>query len=296
MYFKFNIILIISVIKIYLNQNIEINLILTENQNFENSLEIGSIISITYSLNSSNIDSIFFNENFLILKGESSTINLDCTNNIISPSTEPNKTFTINCQTLTLGNDSEYTLDIGNGSIESSNENEIITVNVLNDISIYGNRNIIITFTLGENQEYKEGLFGLQGFFVNYELNIKNKGDFFIEPGILILKGNCDNVSVSCGYFFKEIEANNSQTVLCRTRETGNCSYYNLDVITKEISTNYQQEKLKIVVNNEKNITFKLKENVVNSDNNKCVYIKLFCKNKIYFFGFYIIIILFGIF
>ena len=281
-----------SIIKIFINQNININLILKEKQYYQSSLDLGSSIYIIYSINSTNSGIISFNENSLILKGETSTINLSCSNTI-PIGTELNKNHTISCTTLTSSSESEYTLSLGNGNITSSNENEIITANVSTNNYIYGHRNITMTFTLVENQEYKGALYGLIGFNVTYKMNVTNKGELYADPGTLILVGNCDNISVSCGYIPKGIEPNTNQNIVCRTRETGNCSYYNLEIGYKDIVSTYPNEKINIIVNNEKNITFDLKEKTDNNDNNKSYNIKLFYKNNTFFFFFFIIILIF---
>ena len=268
MYINVLLILLSNIIKISLNQNININLILKEKQFYQSSLEKGSSIYIIYTLNTTNTGIITFEENSLILKGETSTINLSCSNNTIPISTEPNKNNTLICTTLTSSSDTEYTLSLGKGKITSSNDNEKITVNVLNDNYIYGHRNITITFTLKENQEYNKKLFGLIGFNVSYVLNETNKGDLFIDPGVLILVGNCDNISMSCGYIPKGIEPNVNNNIVCRTRETGNCSYYSLDIGKKDIVSTYPNEKINIVINDENNPTFDLKKDTENVDNN----------------------------
>ena len=267
MYINVLLILLSNIIKIYLNQNININLILKEKQYYQSSLEKGSLIYIIYTLNTTNTGIINFEENSLILKGETSIINLSCSNTI-PISTEPNKNNTIICTTLTSSSDTEYTLSLGKGKITSSNNNEKITVNILNDNYIYGHRNITITFTLKENQEYNNKLFGLIGFNVSYVLNETNKGDLFIETGVLILVGNCDNISISCGYILKGIEPNVNNNIVCRTRETGNCSYYSLDIGKKDIISSYPNEKINIIINNENNPTFDLKKDTENVDNN----------------------------
>ena len=267
MYINVLLILLTNFIKIYLNQNININLILKEKQYYQSSLEKGSLIYIIYTLNTTNTGIINFEENSLILKGETSIINLSCSNTI-PISTEPNKNNTIICTTLTSSSDTEYTLSLGKGKITSSNNNEKITVNILNDNYIYGHRNITITFTLKENQEYNNKLFGLIGFNVSYVLNETNKGDLFIETGVLILVGNCDNISISCGYILKGIEPNVNNNIVCRTRETGNCSYYSLDIGKKDIISSYPNEKINIIINNENNPTFDLKKDTENVDNN----------------------------
>ena len=260
MYINVILILLSNIIKIYLNQNININLILKEKQYYQSSLEIGSSIYIIYSLNTTNIGIISFNNNSLILKGETSIINLSCSNNTISISTEPNNNNTIICTTLTSSSDTEYTLSLGEGKITSSNENEKITVNVSNDNYIYGHRNITMTFKLVENQEYDKKLFGFIGFNVTYKMNITNKGDLSIDPGCLILVGNCDNISISCGIIPKGIEPNIEHNIVCRNRETGNCSYYSLDIGKKDIVSTYPNEKINIVINDENNPTFDLKK------------------------------------
>ena len=267
MYINVLLILLSNIIKIYLNQNININLILKEKQYYQSSLEKGSLIYIIYTLNTTNTGIINFEENSLILKGETSIINLSCSNTI-PISTEPNKNFTLICTTLTSSSDTEYTLSLGKGKITSSNNNEKITVNILNDNYIYGHRNITITFTLKENQEYNNKLFGLIGFNVSYVLNETNKGDLFIETGVLILVGNCDNISISCGYILKGIEPNVNNNIVCRTRETGNCSYYSLDIGKKDIISSYPNEKINIIINNENNPTFDLIKDTENVDNN----------------------------
>ena len=267
MYINVILILLSNIIKISLNQNINVNLILKEKQYYQSSLEKGSLIYIIYTLNTTNTGIINFEENSLILKGETSIINLSCSNTI-PISTEPNKNNTIICTTLTSSSDTEYTLSLGKGKITSSNDNEKITVNVLNDNYIYGHRNITITFTLKENQEYNKKLFGLIGFNVSYVLNETNKGDLFIDPGVLILVGNCDNISMSCGYIPKGIEPNVNNNIVCRTRETGNCSYYSLDFGKKDIVSSYPNEKINIIINNENNPNFDLKKDTENVDNN----------------------------
>ena len=289
MYINVILILLSNIIKIYLNQNININLILKEKQYYQSSLEKGSLIYIIYSLNTTNSGIISFNENSLILKGESSTINLSCSNNTIPISTEPNINNTIICTTLTSSSETEYTLSLGNGNITSSNENEKITVNISNDNYIYGHRNITLIFKLVENQEYDEKLFGLISFNVTYKINVTNKGDLDIVPGVLVLVGNCDNISISCGYISKGIEPNVEQNIICRTRETGNCSYYSLDIGKKDIVSSYPNEKINIVINNEKNTTFDLKKETENVDNNNN---KSYNINfNIFFFLFFYIII-----
>ena len=289
MYINFIILLLSNIIKIFINQNININLVLKEKQYYQSSLDLGSIIYIIYSINSTNSGIISFNENSLILKGETSTINLSCSNTI-PIGTESNKNHTINCTTLTSSSDSEYTLGLGNGRIISSNENESISVNVSTNNYIYGHRNITLTFTLVENQEYKDALFGLIGFYVNYKMNATNKGEIYVDSGTLFLVGNCDYIPISCGYIPKGIKPNINQSILCRNRETGNCSYYNLAVGNKDIVSNYPNEKINVVIDDEKNITFNLKEKTDNVDNNKSNNIKLFYKNNIFFFFFLILI------
>jgi hypothetical protein len=290
MYINVLLILLSNIIKISLNQNININLILKEKQYYQSSLEKGSSIYIIYTLNTTNIGIITFEENSLILKGETSTINLSCSNTI-PISTEPNKNNTLICTTLTSSSDTEYTLSLGKGKITSSNDNEKIAVNVLNDNYIYGHRNITMTFTLKENQEYNKKLFGLIGFNVTYKINETNKGDLNIEPGVLILVGNCDTISISCGFIPKGIEPNVDQNIVCRTRETGNCSYYSLDVGKKDIVSTYPNEKINIIINNDNNPTFDLKKDTENVDSNKGYNINY--KNNIFFFFFFIIILIF---
>jgi hypothetical protein len=267
MYINVLLILLTNFIKIYLNQNININLILKEKQYYQSSLEKGTLIYIIYTLNSTNNGIITFEENSLILKGETSTINLSCSNTI-PISTEPNKNFTLICTTLTSSSDTEYTLSLGKGKIISSNQNEKITVNVSNNNYIYGHRNITMIFTLKENQVYNKKLFGLIGFNVSYIMNETNKGDLYIDPGVLILVGNCDNISISCGYIPKGNEPNVNQNIVCRTRETGNCSYYSLDIGKKDIVSTYPNEKINIIINDENNPTFDLKKDTENVDNN----------------------------
>ena len=292
MYINVLLILLTNIIKIYLNQNININLILKEKQYYQSSLEKGSSIYIIYTLNSTNNGIITFEENSLILKGETSTINLSCSNTI-PISTEPNKNNTLICTTLTSSSDTEYTLSLGKGKIISSNQNEKITVNVSNNNYIYGHRNITMIFTLKENQEYDKRLYGLIGFNVSYIMNETNKGDLYIDPGVLILVGNCDNISISCGYIPKGNEPNVNQNIVCRTRETGNCSYYSLDVGKKDIVSTYPNEKINIIINDENNPTFDLKKETENVDNDNKGYNINNNKNNIFFFFFYIIILIF---
>ena len=125
-----------------------------------------------------------------------------------------------------------------------------------------------MTFTLVENQEYKGALYGLIGFYVNYKMNVTNKGELYLDSGALFLVGNCDHIPVSCGYISKEIKPNTNQSILCRNRETGNCSYYNLAVGNKDILSTYPNEKINIIINDENNPTFDLKKETENVDNN----------------------------
>ena len=124
-------------------------------------------------------------------------------------------------------------------------------------------------------------------------MNATNKGEIYVDSGTLFLVGNCDYIPISCGYIPKGIKPNINQSILCRNRETGNCSYYNLAVGNKDIVSNYPNEKINVVIDDEKNITFNLKEKTDNVDNNKSNNIKLFYKNNIFFFFYFIIILIF---